>query len=418
MFRKPDTPIRRACKRRFSAWTLYARAFAGNRADADDIVRTAINRTLQFSDDLSSERQAHDRVLAAIRSEALELLNRRQHGAVDVPGDQPSVLNLLTDEHSKADPRHVGEVASQMLRELPRSQRRALEMLLLQRPAVPLQALARKRHMELERVSSEIEAGLDVLAAALHTVPEHTYEGGHPDLKALTAYVDAALTGDEARSVVAHCGECSECGDRLGTMMLLRSGAAKAAMAPRVPRGMRAAALVTTLVAGLVGGVFLARALAPNPWAEHATADTVPRWYHDFLYGQRADINARDAALAEGLDLLVRGEYARAIDRLEPLTQEPRSAPEASAYLGIARYLTGDISRSTVALLETGTSSSRSGRIADWYLANVLLARGDVDRAQRRLRGLAAVGDWVGRQSQALLDALQPPVRVDPAIVG
>jgi hypothetical protein len=175
---------------------------------------------------------------------------------------------------------------------------------------------------------------------------------------------------------------------------------------------------VVTLVAGLVGGVFLARALAPNPWAEHATVEPVPRWFHDFLYGYRDDISERDAALAAGLDLLVRGEYQQAIDRLEPLIEGERGAPEAAAYLGIARYLTGDASRATVDLLETGTSSARAGRISDWYLANALLARGNVERARRRLRGLAYVGDWVGRQSQALLDLLERAEQADPAIVG
>ena len=424
MLQDSETPIRRACKRRYSAWTLYARAFAGNRTDADDIVCRAVNRTLRFSDDLGSERQAHDRVLGAIRSEALELLQRRRHAGgptEDEPtgaGDQPSVFRLLTDQRSKTDPRHASEVASQMLQELPRPQRRAIEMLLLRRPSVSLQDVARKRRMELDSVIEEIEAGLDLLAASLHVIPEPCYEGGHPDLKTLTAYVDAALSGDEARAVAGHCRECSGCGDRLGTMMLLRSGAAKAALAPRISRGTRAAALVLTLAAGLAGGVVLARALAPNPWAEHATADTVPRWFHDFLYGYRADINGRDVTLAEGLDLLVRGDYEEAIGKLEPLTQQPRAVPEASGYLGIARYLTGDTSSGTVELLEAGIASVRAGRISDWYLANILLARGDIGRARRRLTGLAFVGDWVGRQSQALLDALDRADRPDPAIVG
>ena len=44
-----------------------------------------------------------------------------------------------------------------MLRELPRPQRRAIEMLLLRRPSVPLQDVARKRRMELDSVSEEIE---------------------------------------------------------------------------------------------------------------------------------------------------------------------------------------------------------------------------------------------------------------------
>jgi len=422
MLKEPESPLRRASRRRFSAWTLYARAFAGNRADADDLVRRAINRTQQHGDDLASESEAHERVLGAIRSEALELLKRRRRGISEESGGSASppgtVLDLLTTERSKIDPRHAAEVAAQMLKELPRPQRRALQQLLLRRPAVSLQDLARRRRVGVESVSAEIEEGLDLLAASLHAVPEQRYQGGHPDLKTLTAYIDGALTGDEARAVVQHGSECSACGDRLGTMLLLRSGAAKAALAPRIPRGLRAAALVAALAIGLVGGVLLARALAPNPWAEHATVETVPRWFHDFLYGYRDDIGGGDAALAEALDLLVRGEYGQAIAKLEPLTGQRRNGAEASAYLGIARYLGGDFSRGTVALLETGITSPRAGRLSDWYLANALLARGEIERAHRRLQGLAYVGDWVGRQSQSLLENLEQAQRGDPAVSG
>lgn len=426
MLRNFESPIRRACQRRYSAWTLYARAFAGNRADADDIVRRAVNRTLKLSDDLGSERQAHERVLAAIRTEALQLLERRRSRSVPRPTDgslatasaQPSVLEMLTATDSKTDPRHVAEVACEMLQELPRKQRRAIEMLLLRRPSLSLNDVARKRHMEIESVSEEIEEGLDLVAAALHAVAPHRYEGGHPDLKTLTGYVDGALTGDEARAIVEHCTECSACGDRLGTMVLLRARAAKATLAPRVPRGVRAAALVVTLAAGLAGGAFLARAMAPNPWAEHATADSVPRWFHDFLYGYRENANTHDRELAAGLDLLVRGELAEAIALLEPLAHESTREPEAAAYVGIAMYLSGDVSRRTVDYLESGTASTRAGRISDWYLANAHLARGNVEAARRRLRGLAFVGDWVGRQSQSLLDQLARGEPADRVVIG
>lgn len=423
MLHKHDSPLGHASERRFSAWTLYARAFVGNRTDADDIVRRAINRTLQTCHDLCSEREAHDRVLGAVRSEALALLGRQREAADEKRpargAERPdTVLDLLTDERSSTDPRHASEVAHQMLGELPRGQRRALEMILLRRPAVSLQDLARRRHADVSDVSAEVEEGLDLLAAALHAVPENRYQGGHPDLKVLTAYIDGALSGDEARAAVAHCRECSECGDRLGTMMLLRAGSAKSAMKPLVPRHLRVAVLVATLLVGVVGGVLLARALAPNPWAAHATADTVPRWFHDFLYGYRDDVGAGDAELAAGLDLLVRGELEAAIEKLEPLTERARAAPEASAYLGIARYLTGNASRSTVELLEAGTLSPRAGRIADWYLANTLLARGDVERARRRLSGLAFVGDWVGRRAQELLDLLDRVERGDLPVVS
>ena len=107
LFMLPDSesPIRRASQRRFSAWTLYARAFVGNRADADDIVRKAVNRALRTSDDLRSERHAHERVLGAIRTEALELLKRRQVVAShDTPADElpvatPSVPTVTGERY-------------------------------------------------------------------------------------------------------------------------------------------------------------------------------------------------------------------------------------------------------------------------------------------------------------------------------
>lgn len=151
-----ESPIRRASQRRYSAWTLYARAFVGNRADADDIVRKSVNRAAQASGDLRSERHAHERVLGAIRTEALELLKTRQVSlsgdapAAEPPTAQPSVLKLLTHRDSKADPRHVSEVAAEMLRELPRGQRRAIEMLLIRRPSLQLQDVARKRGQEVD----------------------------------------------------------------------------------------------------------------------------------------------------------------------------------------------------------------------------------------------------------------------------
>ncbi|HEX9699157.1 MAG TPA: hypothetical protein VGD06_06820, partial [Acidobacteriota bacterium] len=228
---------------------------------------------------------------------------------------------------------------------------------------------------------------------------------------ALTGYVDGALSGDEARAVIGHCRACGACGDRLGTMMLLRTRTAKATVVPRLSRGARLAALVLTLAIGIAGGFLLARALTPNPWAEFATPETVPRWYHDFLYGYRQRPTG-EGAVAEGLELLVEGRYGEAIASLEPLVGRGSAGPEASAYLGIAHYLSDDVSTRTVDLLAVGTTSSRAGRISDWYLANALLRRGEIGEARGRLRRLAYVGDWVGRQAQALLDRLEGGERV------
>jgi tetratricopeptide (TPR) repeat protein len=309
------------------------------------------------------------------------------------------------------DFRHAGDIAAEMVRELPAAQRRGLEMLLLRRPPLQLSDLARRRRLEAEQLHDEVAEGLDQVAASIRVAGRRRSGGAHPGLKALAGYVDGALSGDEARAVIGHCRSCGACGDRLGTMMLLRTRTAKSAVAPRLTRGARLAALALALATGLAGGFLLARALAPNPWAQFATPETVPRWYHDFLYGYRQP-GPGDLALAEGLDLLVEGRYAEAIARLEPLASRGPDAPEASAYLGIAHYLSGDVSRATIDLLAAGSASSRAGRISDWYLANALLRRGEIDASRARLRALAYVGDWVGRQAEALLDRLDGGERV------
>jgi tetratricopeptide (TPR) repeat protein len=416
---EPENPIRRACRRRYAAWILYARAFAGSRTGADHLVCRAVGRALHTAGDVGSESEAHERVLATIRSEALALLRRRPPARpVSDPGtpwigaeSEPSVLRLLTEEADRMDFRHAGDIAAEMVRELPAAQRRSLEMLLLRRPPLQLSELARRRRLEAEQLHDEVAEGLDQVAASIRVARRRRSGGAHPDLKALAGYVDGALSGDEARAVIGHCRACGACGDRLGTMILLRTRAAKATLAPRLSRGTRVAALALTLALGFAGGFVLAQALAPNPWAELATPDTVPRWYHDFLYGYRQQVPG-DRALAEGLDLLVKGRYAEAIARLEPLAGRGPNAPEASAYLGIAHYLSDDVSRATIDLLVAGATSSRAGRISDWYLANAFLRRGEIEKARARLRALAYVGDWVGRQAQELLARLDGGERV------
>jgi len=419
VLREPESPIRRACRRRYPAWTLYARAFAGSRTGADDLVRRAVGRVLRSAGDIDNEPEAHERVLGAIRSEALALLRRRPPArpladpATPRSGaeSEPSVLRLLTEEGDPMDFRHAGDIAVEMVRELPAAQRRGLEMLLLRRPPLLLYDLARQRRLEAEQLHDEVAEGLDQVAASIRVAGPRRSGGGHPDLKALTGYVDGALSGDEARAVIGHCRACGACGDRLGTMMLLRTRTAKATVVPRLSRGARLAALVLTLAIGIAGGFLLARALTPNPWAEFATPETVPRWYHDFLYGYRQRPTG-EGAVAEGLELLVEGRYGEAIASLEPLVGRGSAGPEASAYLGIAHYLSDDVSTRTVDLLAVGTTSSRAGRISDWYLANALLRRGEIGEARGRLRRLAYVGDWVGRQAQALLDRLEGGERV------
>jgi hypothetical protein len=228
----------------------------------------------------------------------------------------------------------------------------------------------------------------------------------HPPLEALLAYVRGALAADEARDVAVHAGSCPSCGDRLGTMMLLRAASIERFRLPLVPRGIRRLLWALVALAGIGIGIAVVREWMPNPWKEHATHETVPRWFYSFLYRGDVDEPGSGGERARGLSLLVEGKYEEAIETLEPWVRSHDSEVEAATYLGIGRYLSGDSSRETVRLLESGLSSEHSERLARWYLASVLLTRGDIEGATTQLTELAAVRDWFGRAAKALLEEL------------
>jgi hypothetical protein len=395
--------LERACERRFPAWTLYARAFSGNRAHAEYLVRVAVTDARKSPAPHSTEAEVHAHVLSAIRSFALQSMN--------MPGATPagSVLDLFREPSELASAER--DVANR-LRELPRAYRLLIDRALLRRPSWTLEKLAACEGSSRAALTATFESGLRSVAAFVRRKSgrpgartERPPEGErHPALEALLAYVQGALAADEARALVSHGTTCASCGDRLGTMMLLRAASAEALRLPRVPRGYRRAAWVLLPVLSLTVGFLLVRQLMPNPWEAHATRETVPRWFSDFLYRNRNPESASE--LARGLSLLVEGKYEEATETLEPWVQGGSQNAEASTYLGIARYLSGDSSRRTLRLLHAGTSSSRVGRLARWYLANVLLSRGDVDEAAKHLTALAGVRDWFGRAAKALLEKL------------
>jgi hypothetical protein len=393
-----------ACARRFPAWTLYARTFSGNRTQADYLVQNAVAGAWKWPARPATELEVHAQVLSSIRSRAL----RSPEIFTSAPAG--SVLALL---------REPGELESaqrdavRRLRDLPRAARRSIERVLLRRPSWSIERVAAHGGVSSACVTASIETGLHYVAAGVHRMSGELSRSAsgawapesHPPLEASIAYVRGALGADEARALVSHGSSCLSCGDRLGTMMLLRAASIERFRLPLVRRGTRRALSGLLAFVLLATGILVVRRMMPNPWREQATRESVPRWFHTFLY--RGDGPGSASEISRGLSLLVEGKYREAIEALEPWARGRDANPEAATYLGIARYLSGDSSRGTVRLLKSGTSSSRSGRLARWYLANVLLARGDVEGATAQLTELATLGDWFGRAAKALLEKLE-----------
>lgn len=376
----------RACQKRYPAWTLYARALTGNRPEADSVVRRAVHQTLGRHE---TEAEAHQSVLRSIRDAALP------RATTDL-ATEPSVLVALRDD----EPEAIRRIRLR-LKFLPRLERRAIRMVLLRRPPLSLPSAARKLGLTEEDLSTTIELALIQLSGVK---ARRSSDACHIAFVELNAYVTGALSGDEARDVATHARACSSCGDRLGTMMLLKSSTALRARTPFLSRGQKKTGLMLLVVSALVASVLIADAFWPNPWAEHATRENVPVWFHEFFYGERRATEPTE--LSRALELLVQGELDEAISLLAPMARADAPTPETLAYLGIARYLGGDTSRRTVRLLEDGVRSQRAGRLSRWYLASTHLARRDVESATRELRALTTTRDWFGRAAENLLEEL------------
>jgi hypothetical protein len=339
-----------ACGRRFPAWTLYARTFSGNRGDADYLVRNAVTCARKSTARLETELQVHEQVLSSIRACALR----------SPPASAPagSVLRLLGEPFA-LDMAKTNAV--RRLKELPRDCRRSIERVLLSRPSWSLEKLAAHEGVPSARVTAAIERAIHSVAEGVRrqsVEPPGSATETHPALVELLAYVQGALGADEARGLASHGGSCAYCGDRLGTLILLRAAAIERLRLPQLPRGVRRFISVLLASALLATGIFVARGMMPNPWKEHATHESVPRWFYAFLY--RGEGPGSGSDIARGLSLLIEGRYEEAIEALEPLALGRDVNAEAETYLGIARYLSGDSSRGTVRLLESGTSSSRA----------------------------------------------------------
>jgi hypothetical protein len=385
-----------ACERRFPAWTLYARTFSGNRGDADYLVRNAVTCARKSTARLETEIQVHEQVLSSIRACALR----------SPPASAPagSVLRLLGEpfalETAKTN-------AARRLKELPRDCRRSIERVLLSRPSWSLEKLAAHEGVPSASVTAALERCIHSVAEGVRRQSRELSTNttdSHPALAELLAYVQGARGADEARGLASHGSSCAWCGDRLGTLILLRAAAIESFRLPQLPRGASRFLSVLLASALLATAIIVARGMMPNPWKEHATQESVPRWFYPFLY--RGEGAGSGSDMARGLSLVIEGRYEEAIEVLEPLALGRDANAEAETYLGIARYLTGDSSRETLRLLESGTSSSRAGRLARWYLANVLLTRGDIEGATAHLTELATLRDWFGRAAAALLEEL------------
>jgi hypothetical protein len=228
------------------------------------------------------------------------------------------------------------------------------------------------------------------------------------------------LEPETARSVFEHCNSCPECGAELAMIITLRSTVVGSER--RYGRTWSSLAIAASLVVLIAAGAFFANLIGPglrtvndassgpaaaeSALASLATQETLPRGFFELRFGGLVPVDTSERLLQQGLEALVEERFEEADQVLSRrLASSPRDI-EASTYLGIARYLQGDLSDETLALLTRSGQSPQMNRIGSWYVGNVLLARGEVAAATLVFESLLDANDRSGRQARAILDRI------------
>lgn len=254
----------------------------------------------------------------------------------------------------------------------------------------------------------------------------------HPTTEALLAYPMGELEPETARSVFEHCNSCPECGAELAMIITLRATVvASERPDARTWPWLAVAASVLLLIAIGVAVANLGVGFLPmRPWtstvgdeppgpgpgaevaprqadyASLATRETLPQAHVDFRYGLATPAAANQRLIRQGVQAIVDERFDDAERILRRLHEERPSDAEISVHLGVAMYLQGDLSDVTETLLRDAPPTASLGRTGHWYLGNLLLARGDVQRARSVLESLVGADDRWGRRAQELLRAI------------
>ena len=172
--RESRLSIEKAWSRRFHRWRGYALSLTGNWTDAEEIVQEAVARTLSADPDLRTEADAHYYMLAAVRSSALQLFERRRRIRLFGEEEEPATWEMASDplrivlaEEETHKQQALTQKVLNALRELPLPQRQAVELLVLREPPMKLREVAELQDAPISTVHSRLQAALRALARDL-----------------------------------------------------------------------------------------------------------------------------------------------------------------------------------------------------------------------------------------------------------
>ena len=164
--------IKKAWTNRFYRWRAYALSLTGNRTDAEEIVQDAIARTMKAAPHLPTEQDAYHYVVAAIRSSAYRMFNRRgrQRELTDENELECTASNALGQvlEGEEATQRQeMTAAALRALEEMAPLHRETVRLLVLRDPPMKLREVAAIQNAPVSTVYSRLQSALRTLARGL-----------------------------------------------------------------------------------------------------------------------------------------------------------------------------------------------------------------------------------------------------------
>jgi tetratricopeptide (TPR) repeat protein len=227
----------------------------------------------------------------------------------------------------------------------------------------------------------------------------------------LLRFVRAELDVNEMERVLEHLEHCQECSSSVQVMVRLRANreelrevlAANATPATGYGTAWRwyaaAAAALIALTSGLLF-MLIEGSRTPIDMAELAVEERYP--YRPMIL--RGDSPAPAEQFAEAISAYEQNILPRASRLLDAyLTQNPEDA-DAYFYLGVCRYLLGDLLEARNAL-ETGLGlrTIQPEEKYHWYLAQVYLKLRQADRARRELLTVISFNGEFAKKAASIL---------------
>lgn len=162
--------IEKAWASRFHRWKGYAISLTGSVTDAEEVVQEAVARTIRANPDLATEADAHYYILAAVRSVAMSLFDRRrrlspfeEQAPIPRKDVASNPLRRLLRREAEGHKQALAEKAYDAMEALDPKLKQIVELIVLREPPLKLREVAAIQDAPISTVHSRLQSALGKL---------------------------------------------------------------------------------------------------------------------------------------------------------------------------------------------------------------------------------------------------------------